>query len=104
MTIAHKIFTSILTISTITATILLGAAFQQGKKQEANIPTVTITAKKMTEQQKIAYDESQSVQNMQTVIVKHQRLNASEKFAFDQLDRQIQQTSKSRTKKPALLV
>ena len=104
MLITRKILISILTISAITATILAGAAYQQGAKQQADIPTVTITAKKMTEQQKIAYDEGQSASAIQTVIVKHQRLSASEKLAFDQFDQQIQQAGKSRSKKPALLV
>ena len=76
-----------LTIAAIAVTICAGAAFQQGKDQEPVIQTVTITAKKMTEQEKNAFDRTSMVQTAQTVVIHHRRLTAEEKLASDQLDK-----------------
>ena len=76
----------LLTIAVITATICAGAAFQQGKDQGPAIQTVTITAKKMTESEKIAFDRTSMVQTAQTVVTHHRRLTLQEKLASDQFD------------------
>jgi len=104
MITTHNLLISRLTISAIAATIVFGAAFQIGAKSATDTPTVTITAHKMTEQQKMAYDESQSGQIVQTVMIEHPRLSAEQKLAFDKLDRQIQATNKHSAKKHTLLV
>ncbi|MFZ6754898.1 hypothetical protein ACO0KY_16130 [Undibacterium sp. Dicai25W] len=50
--------------------------------QKAEIPTVVITAQRMTEDQKIAFDTKQS--DVQTVIISAKRLTDEQKLAMDQ--------------------
>lgn len=95
---------SILTIAMFAATIMVGAAFQHQTETALTVPTVTIAAQRMTEQEKIAYDFAQSGTTVQTVLIQGKRLNAEEKIAFDQQDRQIRQAKARAQKKAALLV
>lgn len=82
-----------LTIGLITVTICSAAAFYPEKDQEQAIQTVTITAKKMTAAEKIAFDRTPEVQTAQTVIIRHRRLSAEEKLAADQLEQSVIQSA-----------
>lgn len=52
------------------------------------IQTVTISAKAMTEAQKLAYDAEQN--GIQTVVISAKRLTTEQKLAMDQQDQQNQ--------------
>lgn len=97
--------TVLLSTAAIAATLVVAGAFlQTTAANRANIATVTITAQRLTQEQKIAYDIQQSGQTMQTVLIAAKRLSAEEKFAMDQQDRQLQQAKARSQKKPLLLV
>lgn len=99
--------TAVLSSAAFAATLVVASAFLQGAPAAATangMNTVTITAQRMTQEQKIAYDIQQSGQPMQTVLVAAKRLSAEEKFALDQQDRQLQQAKAHPAKKALLLV
>jgi hypothetical protein len=78
---------SIFSIAGFAAAIALTTAFQQTAISDPLIPVVTITAQRMTEQQKIAFDLAQSASTVHTVEITGKRLTAEEKLAFDRQDR-----------------
>ncbi|MBK1891535.1 hypothetical protein Undi14_16005 [Undibacterium sp. 14-3-2] len=95
---------SIFSIAGFAAAIALTTAFQQTAISDPLIPVVTITAQRMTEQQKIAFDLAQSTSTVHTVEITGKRLTAEEKLTFDRQDQSIQQARTKLHKKPALLV
>ncbi|MFZ6744586.1 hypothetical protein ACO0LC_15285 [Undibacterium sp. JH2W] len=95
---------TLLTICVFAATIVSVAAYINKLASKTSIPTVTITAQRLTEQQKIAFDVEQAGNTMQTVFIAAKRLTIEEKLALDQQDRQIQQAKVRVHKKPQLLV
>ncbi|MFZ6707913.1 hypothetical protein [Undibacterium sp. TC9W] len=104
MNIIKKSNLTLLTICVFAATIVPVATYINKLAVKTSIPTVTITAQRLTEEQKIAFDIEQTGNTMQTVFIAAKRLSAAEKFAFDQLDRQTQQAKVRVHKKPQLLV
>ena len=108
MNIIKKTNLTLLTICAFTATIVAVASHGDNQSDKLNttasIPTVTITAQRLTEQQKIAFDVDQAKNTMQTVFIAAKRLSAEEKLALDQQDRQIQQAKLRAHRKPQLLV
>lgn len=104
MSITRKTNLTVLTICAFTVTIASVATYINKLAPTTNIATVTITAPRLTEQEKIAFDVEQGRYPMQTVLIAAKRLTAEEKFAFDQQDRQIQQAKVRAHKKPQLLV
>ncbi|MFZ6730301.1 hypothetical protein ACO0LG_00055 [Undibacterium sp. Ji42W] len=104
MNIAKKTNLTLLTIFAFAATIVPVATYINQVTVKARIPTVTITAQRLTEQQKIAFDAEQASGLIQTVFIAAKRLSAEEKFAFDLQDRQAQQAKVPVHKKPQLLV
>ncbi|PXX47220.1 hypothetical protein [Undibacterium pigrum] len=104
MNIAKKTNLTLLTICVFAATIVSVATYINKLAVKANIPTVTISAQRLTEQQKIAFDVEQAGHTMQTVFIAAKRLSLEEKFALDQQDRQNQQAKVRVHKKPQLLV
>lgn len=95
---------SLFSLAGFATVIALTSAFQQTAISEPLIPVVTITAQRMTEQQKIAFDLAQSTPTVHTVEITGKRLTAEEKLAFDRQDQSIQQARTKMHKKPALLV
>ena len=60
----------------------VGNAFTATTTQTASaIPTVVITAQRMSEDQKIAFDAQQT--GLQTVVISAKRLSAEQKIAID---------------------
>lgn len=104
MNIIKKTNLTVLTIFAFAVTISSVATYINKLDAKPSIATVTITAQRLTEQQKIAFDVEQAGHSMQTVLIAAKRLTAEEKFAFDQQDRQIQQAKVRVHKKPQLLV
>ncbi|MBI1773658.1 MAG: hypothetical protein HYR68_15190 [Burkholderiales bacterium] len=104
MNIVKKTNLTLLTIFAFTATIVPVATYINQLTVKASMPTVTITAQRLTEQQKIAFDVEQAGNTMQTVFIAAKRLSTEEKFALDQQDRQTQQAKVRVHKKPQLLV
>ncbi len=83
--------------SVIVATALLaavfasGCAFQSAAQQQvaaSAVQTVTITAKRMTTDEKIAFDTANA--SAQTVVIAAKRLTAEQKLAMLQEDMHIQ--------------
>ncbi|MBI3283628.1 MAG: hypothetical protein HYZ65_02075 [Burkholderiales bacterium] len=103
---ANKFNTAVLSLAVVVAGCAVAAAFQQGKQLAAvnQMATVTITAQRLTQEQKIAYDMQQSGQAMQTVLVTAKRLGAEEKSAMDRQEQAIQQARIRAQKKAQLLV
>lgn len=95
---------SLFSLAGFAAVIALTSAFQQTAISEPLIPVVTITAQRMTEQQKIAFELAQSASTAHTVEITGKHLTAEEKLAFDHQDQSIQQARTKMHKKPALLV
>ncbi|MCH8618408.1 hypothetical protein [Undibacterium sp. TS12] len=104
MNIIKKTNLTVLTISLFAATIAPVATYIKKLDAKASIPTVTISAQRLTEQQKIAFDVEQAGKTMQTVFIAARRLSAEERFAMDQQDMQIRQAKARSHKKPQLLV
>lgn len=104
MNAVKKTNLTLLTICVFAATIVSVATYINKLAVKESISTVTITAQRLTEQQKIAFDVEQAGNAMQTVFIAAKRLSPEEKFALDQQDRQIQQAKVRVQKKPQLLV
>ena len=104
MNIVKKTNLTLLTISVFAATIVSAATYINKLNAEVETSTVTITAHRLTEQQKIAYDAEQAGNTMQTVFIAAKRLSKEEKLAVDQQNGQVQQARLHAHKKPQLLV
>jgi hypothetical protein len=75
----------ILSTALLTGVLAISSAFQQVKAEDgSDIPSVTVVAKRMSAEQKLAYDESQPA--MQTVLVSAKRLSTEQKNAMDKED------------------
>lgn len=81
--------TTILTTASLAAVLSIAAAFQLPATAPAsNIASVTVSAKRMSPEQKLAFDlESQGVQ---TVVITSKRLSPQQKLAMAQEDRAMQ--------------
>jgi hypothetical protein len=76
---------SILLSATLLAFVTVAAAFQQSEPLDhGKIQTVQISAKRMSEQQKLAYDTQG--QETQTVQIVAKRLTSDQKLAMDRQD------------------
>ncbi|MDP1977994.1 hypothetical protein [Undibacterium sp.] len=104
MNIVKKTNLTLLTICVFAATIVSVTTYINKLAAKANISTVTITAQRLTEQQKIAFDIEQAGNTMQTVFIAAKRLSPEEKLALDQQGRQTQQAKVPVQKRPQLLV
>ncbi|MES2038113.1 MAG: hypothetical protein V4495_09755 [Pseudomonadota bacterium] len=75
----------ILSTALLTGALAITAAFTQGKAEASqnvtSIASVTISAKRMTEEQKLAFDAAQD--GTQTVLISAKRMTADEKMAMD---------------------
>ena len=81
--------TSIFAVAMCAAVFISSSAFHNVKHgTQDKIQTVTITAKAMTEAQKLAYDAEQN--GIQTVVISAKRLTTEQKLAMDQQDQQNQ--------------
>lgn len=81
--------TTIFAVAMCAAVFISGSAFNTVTHGTQNkIQTVTITAKAMTEAQKLAYDSEQN--GIQTVVISAKRLTTEQKIAMDQQDQQNQ--------------
>lgn len=82
----------ILSTALLTGALAITAAFTQGKAEASqnatSIASVTISAKRMTAEQKLAYDTADNLaQNVtHTVLISAKRLTAQEKLAIDMED------------------
>ncbi|MFZ6741798.1 hypothetical protein ACO0LC_01050 [Undibacterium sp. JH2W] len=75
----------ILSTALLTGALAITAAFTQGNAEASmNIASVTISAKRMTEEQKLAFDAAQDI--TQTVLISAKRLTAEEKLTMDKED------------------
>ncbi|MFZ6756583.1 hypothetical protein ACO0K9_05135 [Undibacterium sp. Ji50W] len=104
MNIVKKTNLTVLTIAVFAATIVPVAKYINKLNASNHVATVTISAPRLTEQQKIAFDLEQAGNKVHTVFIAAKRLSNDEKLAFDQQDRQIQQAKMRTHKKPQLLV
>jgi hypothetical protein len=76
---------SILLTATLLAIVSVATAFQQSEPLDrGQIQTVHISAKRMSEQQKLAYDTQG--QEAQTVLIVAKRLTPEQKLAMDRQD------------------
>ncbi|MFZ6645550.1 hypothetical protein ACO0LO_07535 [Undibacterium sp. TJN25] len=95
-------FTSgiILASALVTALFASGCAYQATAQQQAStsVQTVTVTAKRMTTDEKIAYDTANTT--AQTVVMVAKRLTAEQKLAMAQEDMRLQ-ASAARHAQPA---
>ncbi|BBB69882.1 hypothetical protein UNDYM_5629 [Undibacterium sp. YM2] len=89
----------ILSTALLTGALAITAAFTQGKAEASmNIASVTISAKRMTEEQKMAYDATQNA--MQTVLISAKRMTDEEKLAMDEAEKfQRQQVAQKAARK-----
>ncbi len=93
------------TLAAIAVTVIANANIRPlNAVSVASIPSVTITAHKMSEQEKIAYDIAQSGLAMQTVVIEAKRLNPEQKLAMNQVDSKILQNKLNAHKKSALVI
>jgi hypothetical protein len=93
---------SLLTLAGLSAATLVTLAFLSPKPQAA-VPSVIISAQKMTVEQKIAYDMEQFHPQMQTVVISAKAMTLAEKAASDQQARQKPQNTVKLRKIPAIL-
>ncbi|NDI86747.1 hypothetical protein [Undibacterium crateris] len=94
---------SLLTLASLSAATMVTLAFLSPKPHVAAVPSVIISAQKMTVEQKIAYDMEQFHPQMQTVVISAKAMTLAEKAASDiQTQPKAQNTVKLR-KKPAIL-
>ncbi|MFZ6736031.1 hypothetical protein ACO0LG_29195 [Undibacterium sp. Ji42W] len=97
----NNTFTSGLILSTalLTGALAITAAFTQGTAEASmNVASVTISAKRMTEEQKMAYDATQNA--MQTVLISAKRMTDEEKLAMDEAEQfQRQQVAQKAARK-----
>jgi len=90
----------ILSTALLTGAMAITAAFTQGKAEASmNIASVTISAKRMTAEQKLAYDTADNLaQNVtHTVLISAKRLTAQEKMAIDMEDQIVRQQLAEKT-------
>ncbi|MFZ6679447.1 hypothetical protein [Undibacterium sp. Tian12W] len=92
----------ILSTALLTGALAITAAFTQSKAEAsmnvASIASVTISAKRMTEEQKMAYDATQNA--MQTVLISAKRMTDEEKLAMDEAEKfQHQQVAQKAARK-----
>ncbi len=89
----------ILSTALLTGALAITAAFTQTKAEASmNVASVTISAKRMTEEQKIAYDATQNA--MQTVLISAKRMTDEEKLAMDEAEKfQRQQVAQKAARK-----
>ncbi len=89
----------ILSTALLTGALAITAAFTQGKAEASmNVASVTISAKRMTEEQKMAYDATQNA--MQTVLISAKRMTDEEKLAMDEAEKfQRQQVAQKAARK-----
>ncbi|MFZ6708387.1 hypothetical protein [Undibacterium sp. TC9W] len=89
----------ILSAALLTGALAITAAFTQGKAEASmNVASVTISAKRMTEEQKMAYDATQNA--MQTVLISAKRMTNEEKLAMDEAEKfQRQQVAQKAARK-----
>ncbi|MBC3908831.1 hypothetical protein [Undibacterium umbellatum] len=90
----------ILSTALLTGALAITAAFTQGKAETSmNIASVTISAKRMTAEQKLAYDTADNLaQNVtHTVLISAKRLTAQEKMAIDMEDQVVRQQLAEKT-------
>ncbi len=80
---------AILTAASLAAVLSIAAAFHVPAPATAsNIASVTVSAKRMSAEQKLAFDLD--AQGVQTVVISTKRLSAEQKLAMAQEDRAIQ--------------
>lgn len=90
----------ILSTALLTGALAITAAFTQGEAEASmNIASVTISAKRMTAEQKLAYDTADNLaQNVtHTVLISAKRLTAQEKMAIDMEDQIVRQQLAEKT-------
>lgn len=81
--------TTIFAVAMCAAVFVTASAFNAGSHgMQSKIQTVTISAKAMTEAQKLAYDAEQN--GIHTVVISAKRLTSEQKLAMDQQDQQDQ--------------
>lgn len=81
--------TTILTSASIAAVLSIAAAFYVPAPTTAsNIASVTVSAKRMTAEQKLTFDLE--AQGVQTVVISTKRLSPAQKLAMAQEDRAVQ--------------
>ena len=84
----HKT-SAMLTSASLAAVLSVAAAFHVPASSTAtNIASVTVSAKRMSAQQKLAFDLD--VQGIQTVVISTKRLSAEQKLTMAQEDRAMQ--------------
>ncbi|MBC3935007.1 hypothetical protein [Undibacterium rugosum] len=94
---------SLLTLASLSAATVVSLAFLSPKPQVTVVPSVIISAQKMTVEQKIAYDMEQFHPQIQTVVISAKAMTLAEKAASDtQAQSKAQNTVKLR-KKSAIL-
>ncbi|MCH8621442.1 hypothetical protein [Undibacterium sp. TS12] len=75
----------ILSVALLTGALAISSAFTQVNANESHdIASVTIVGKRMTEDQKLAFDAAQDM--TQTVLISAKRLTAEQKQAMDMED------------------
>lgn len=90
----------ILSTALLTGALAITAAFTQGKAEASmNIASVTISAKRMTAEQKLAYDTADNLaQNVtHTVLISAKRLTVHEKMTIDMEDQVVRQQLAEKT-------
>lgn len=88
----------VLGLATITTALSVAAAIQSAPMSKATtsaIQTVTIVAKRMTPEQKLAFDLQST--GMQTVVISAKRLTPEQKIALEQQDLAWQAATKSKS-------
>jgi len=105
MKILTNINISLFTLTAIVVTIVASVSVRPSNTVSKDIiPSVTITAQKMSEQEKIAYDIAQSGLAMQTVVIEAKRLNPEQKLAMNQVDSKILQNKVNTHKKTGAII
>lgn len=91
--------TTILASASLAAVLMIAAAFQaptpaQASVQTSEVASVTVVAKRMSAEQKLAYDlETQTAKvadAVHTVVISSKRLSAEQKLAMDREDKAMQ--------------
>lgn len=81
--------TTILATASLAAVLSIAAAFQVPTAAPAvGVASVTVSAKRMNAEQKLAFDLE--VQDVQTVVISTKRLSQEQKLAMAQEDRAMQ--------------
>lgn len=88
---------TVLTSAILISVLSVAAAFQlpdRNQKPEAEIQTVSITAQRMSAEQKLAFDQENSP--TQTVIIRAKRLSNAQKIAMTLQDQALQAVTVSK--------